>query len=127
MEDGKKKVLVVEDVPDERSFLVNVLEDAGYEVREAADGEEAMSSIAADRPDLITLDMTMPEKSGVAVYRAVKSDEALKDIPVVVVTGLSSDFERFISTRRSVPPPEGYVGKPVDHELFLETVRGLLE
>ncbi len=96
-------------------------------VREAADGEEAMVSVAEQRPDLITLDMTMPEKSGVSVYRSLKADDGLATIPVVVVTGLASDFEKFISTRRQVPPPEGYIHKPVDHEKLLEMVAALLE
>lgn len=121
-----KTILVVEDSPDERSFVVNVLADAGYEVREAADGEEAMASVKEHRPDLITLDMTMPEKSGVSVYRTLKTDDELAEIPVVVVTGLASDFEKFISTRKQVPPPEGYIPKPVDHEKLLTTVEGLI-
>ena len=119
-------VLVVEDVPDERSFLVSVLEDAGYTVKEAADGEEALSAVAEARPDLITLDITMPEKSGVAVYRKLKTDPEFKDIPVIVVTGLSSEFEQFISSRKQVPSPEGYVAKPVDHEELLRTVAAIL-
>ena len=118
----KKTILVVEDSPDERSFVVSVLEDAGYLVREAVDGEEAMASVEEQRPDLITLDMTMPERSGVSVYRALKTDDGLADIPVVVVTGLAGDFEKFISTRSQVPPPEGYIQKPVDHETLLEMV-----
>jgi CheY-like chemotaxis protein len=121
-----KSILVVEDSPDERSFLTTLLEDAGYSVTEAADGEEAIHRIEASRPDLITLDITMPEKSGVAVYRRIKEDDGLKDIPVVIVTGISSDFKKFISTRRQVPPPEAYINKPVDHEEFLKTVEGLL-
>ncbi|MHC4860685.1 MAG: response regulator [Planctomycetota bacterium] len=126
MSDASKTILVVEDVPDERSFLTTMLEDAGFRVVEAADGTEALARIAEDRPDLVTLDITMPEKSGVAVYRKLKEDESLRDIPVIIVTGISSDFKKFISSRRQVPPPEGYVSKPVDHEEFLKTVGELL-
>ena len=126
MADKSKTILVVEDVPDERSYLTTLLEDEGYRVFEASDGTEALAQIEANRPDLITLDITMPEKSGVAVYRKVKEDEGLKEIPIVIVTGISADFKKFISTRRQVPPPEGYVTKPVDHEEFLKTVRELL-
>ncbi len=126
MSEGSKTILVVEDVPDERSFLVSVFEDEGYVVREAGDGDEALTEVRAERPDLITLDVTMPERSGVSVYRTLKTDAALRDIPVIVVTGLSADFEKFISSRGQVPPPDGYVGKPVDHEELLEMVRGLL-
>ena len=77
-------------------------------------------------PDLVALDITMPEKSGVAVYRKLKEDDKLKDIPVIIVTGISDDFKRFISTRRQVPPPEGYISKPVEVERFLSMVRSLL-
>ncbi|NQU19928.1 MAG: response regulator, partial [Candidatus Nealsonbacteria bacterium] len=77
-------------------------------------------------PDLIALDITMPEKSGVAVYRRLKEDDQLKSVPVIIVTGISDDFKQFISTRRQVPPPEGYISKPVDHDDFLKMVRDLL-
>ncbi|MHC4472997.1 MAG: response regulator, partial [Planctomycetota bacterium] len=56
MSDASKTILVVEDVPDERSFLTTMLEDAGFRVVEAADGPEALARIAEDRPDLVTLD-----------------------------------------------------------------------
>lgn len=126
MTEGTKTVLVVEDVPDERSFIATVLEDAGYRVTEACDGAEALARIDEERPDLITLDITMPEKTGVAVYRKLKMDEGMKDIPIVIVTGLAPDFERFISTRGKVGAPEGYLSKPIEHEKLLEMVRGIL-
>ena len=126
MAEDAKTILVVEDAQDERGFLTTLLEDEGYEVVEAVNGEEALARIEADRPDLVTLDITMPEKSGIAVYRRLKEDDSLKEIPVIIVTGISADFKRYISTRRQVPPPEGYVSKPVDHEEFIAKVRDLL-
>ena len=126
MAETAKNILVVDDVPDERGYLVTVLEDAGYTVSEAVDGEDALAHVAAARPDLITLDITMPEKSGVSVYRSLKSGADTKDIPIIVVTGVSDDFKEFISSRRQVPPPDGYLSKPVDHEELLKTVEGLL-
>ena len=123
--DGRT-ILVVEDSPDERSYLASVLGDAGYTVVEAVDGAEAVEKLEADKPDLVTLDVTMPEKSGVAVYRRLKEHDDLKDVPVVIVTGISADFKKFISTRRQVPPPEGYIAKPVDFEELLGMVGGLL-
>jgi len=126
MPEGSKKILVVDDEPDTRTFLTTVLEDNGYRTQQVADGEEAIKAIEDDPPDLITLDITMPEKSGVSVYRRVKESETYKGIPVIIVTGISDDFKRFISTRRQVPPPEGYISKPVDHEEFLRLVGKLL-
>jgi CheY-like chemotaxis protein len=126
MTDQTKTVLVVDDDPDAREFLTTVLHDNGFATTTAEDGAEALNKIEQEPPDLVALDITMPEKSGVAVYRKLKQDEQLKAIPVIIITGVSEDFEKFISTRRHVPPPEGYIAKPVDHEQFLTMVRDLL-
>ncbi len=82
--------------------------------------------MAEGRPDLITLDITMPEMTGVKAYRKLKEDPDLRKIPVVIVTGVTHDFKRFISTRDQVPPPEGYLEKPVKPEELLGEVRRLL-
>ena len=126
MADDAKTVLVVDDDPDAREFLTTILEDNGFSVTTANDGTEAIAAIEQSPPDLVALDITMPEKSGVAVYRRLKEDDQLKAIPVIVVTGISDDFRKFISSRRQVPPPEGYISKPVDFEQFLSMVRDLL-
>lgn len=121
-----KKILVVDDEPDMREFLTTVLEDHGYAFDTAKDGEEAMAKVEADPPDLIALDVSMPQKSGVGVYRALKNDDRFKSIPVVFITGVTDEFEKFISSRRRVPAPEGYIQKPVDHDRFLAMVEKLL-
>jgi len=126
MTDDAKSVLVVDDDPDAREFLTTVLEDNGFAVTTAKDGTEAVAMIDQVLPSLVTLDISMPEKSGVAVYRKLKEDDRLKQVPVIIITGVSEDFRRFISNRRQVPPPEGYINKPVDVELFLRTVKDLL-
>ena len=123
MADDAKTVLVVDDDPDAREFLTTVLQDNGYSTVTANDGAEAIVAIEQAKPDLVLLDITMPEKSGVAVYRRLKEDDQFKSIPVIIVTGMSDEFEKFISTRRQVPPPEGYISKPVDHEQFLSMVK----
>jgi CheY-like chemotaxis protein len=121
-----KTVLVVDDDPDARQFLKTVLEDNGFGTAEATDGVEALAAIERARPDLVALDITMPEKSGVAVYRKLREDDHFKSIPVVIITGMSDDFRSFISTRRHIPPPDGYISKPVDHQQFLNLVEKLL-
>ena len=126
MADDAKTVLVVDDEPDACDFLTTVLEDNGYATVVAKDGNEAVAILEQSPPDLVTLDITMPEKSGVAVYRRLKEDEALENIPVIIVTGVSGEFEKFISTRRQVPPPEGYLSKPVDHGQLLKMVSELI-
>ena len=87
MVDDTKSVLVVDDDPDAREFLTTVLEDNGFAVRTANDGAEAIAAIEQSAPHLVALDITMPEKSGVAVYRRIKEDEQLSHIPVIIITG----------------------------------------
>jgi len=120
MTDDKKTVLVIDDEPDTRVFITTLLEDNGYETVTASDGMEGLEKVKAGAPDLITLDITMPEKSGAGFYKEMRQTEEWKGIPIIIVTGISNDFEKFISTRRKVPPPEGYVTKPIDQAKLLE-------
>ena len=118
----KKKIIVIDDDPDIVTFLTTLLQDNGYGVVSAKDGQEGMDKTRAERPDLILLDITMPEKSGVRYYRKVCGDPDLKGIPVVIVTGVTEEFRRFIHTRKQVPPPAGYITKPIDKQQLLDTI-----
>jgi CheY-like chemotaxis protein len=122
----KKTILIIDDDPDTVTFLTTLLEDSGYATRSAADGKQGLESVRRERPDLICLDITMPEKSGVRLYRDLREDAALAGIPIVIVTGIAEDFRRFISTRKQVPPPEGYISKPISREELLATIARLL-
>jgi CheY-like chemotaxis protein len=119
---SKKRVLVVDDEPDVLEYLSCLLEDNDYQVATAEDGEKALEKVKEAQPDIITLDITMPEKSGVRFYRDIRESDEWKNIPVIMVTGMSQDFERFISSRRQVPPPEGYMSKPIDQDKILELI-----
>jgi len=122
-----KTVLVVDDEPDARDYLTTVLEDNGFATVTAKDGIEAITRIEAEAPDLVSLDITMPEQSGVAVYRRLREDDKLKSIPVLIITGVSDEFRTFISSRRNIPPPDGYINKPVDSDEFLRLVKKLIK
>jgi chemosensory pili system protein ChpA (sensor histidine kinase/response regulator) len=126
MPDAQRTILVVDDDPDARDFFITVLEDNGYATVSARDGNEALQRLEEGKPDLVTLDITMPEKSGVGVYRKLREDEGLAGIPVIIITGVSDDFKQFISTRRQVPPPNGYLSKPVEAEQLVGLVGQLL-
>ena len=126
MAESAKTILVVDDDPDAVTYLRTVLEDNGYATVAAKDGAEALQKVEESPPDLVALDITMPEKSGVAVYRALKEDNRHQSIPVIIITGVSEDFKKFISTRRQVPPPDGYISKPVDSEQLVSMVKELL-
>jgi CheY-like chemotaxis protein len=121
-----KKILIIDDDPDIVTFTKTLLEDNGYVTVTAGNGQEGFAAVEREKPDLICLDISMPERSGVRFYRDVKENEAYKAIPVIMVTGVSEGFEKFISSRRQVPPPEGYLPKPVDKQKLLETIAKLL-
>ena len=122
----QKKILVIDDDPDIVTFLTALMEDNGYATASASNGQEGMEEALSERPDLILLDITMPEKSGVKFYREVRGNPDLAKIPVVMVTGVLPEFEKFISSRRQVPPPDGYIPKPIDKQKLLDTVGELL-
>jgi CheY-like chemotaxis protein len=123
----QKRVLIVDDEEDIRTYLSTLLEDQGFQTVQAKDGEEAMKIIQAGPPDLITLDISMPEKSGVKFFREMKTDDRWKHIPVIIVTGVSEDFRNFISSRHQIPAPEGFVSKPISPEEILNLVRKLIQ
>lgn len=129
----KKKILVVDDEPDVVAYLTSLFEDNNFVVISAADGVEGLEKAKSEKPDLITLDISMPEKSGVRFYREARGDAELKNIPIVIVTGVESthdggtgqDFERFLSTRKQVPPPDAFIPKPIEEADLLGEVKKL--
>ena len=128
-----KKVLIIDDEPHVVTYIRTLLEDNGYETETASNGREGMEKARSYRPNLVCLDITMPEQSGIRFYRDLKDDAALKDTPVVVVTAVTyygkdpEPFRRFLNTRRQVPPPEAFIPKPIDRQVFLETVSNTIE
>jgi CheY-like chemotaxis protein len=132
MSENKKHVLVIDDEPDVVTYLTTLLEDNGYETVAAANGIEGMARAKERRPDLICLDITMPEQSGIRFYRNLRDDAELAAVPVLVVTAVTgkggdpAPFEEFLSSRPSVPAPEGFFSKPIDREQFLAKVGELI-
>jgi len=128
-----KKILIIDDEPAVVSYLEMVLHDAGYRTVSAADGQEGMEIVRHELPDLVTLDISMPKASGTRFYKDIKTDPDLKATPVIIVTAVTGyggdpyGYERFLSQRRLVPPPDGFLPKPIDREEFLAKVKELLE
>jgi CheY-like chemotaxis protein len=127
-----KKILIVDDEPGVVAYLEMLLQDHGYETTSAANGEEAMAKARTERPDLITLDISMPETSGARFFRELREDSDLAVVPVVVVTavtGYAGDpygYLKFMQKQASIPEPEAFFPKPIEQDAFLETVRKLL-
>jgi CheY-like chemotaxis protein len=127
-----KKILIVDDEPDIVSYLEMILQDNGFETTVATNGNEALEKIRSEHPDLVTLDISMPEASGTRFYKEVKTDPELAHIPVFIVTGVTGlggdkyAYENFISNRSLVPAPEGYFPKPIEREEFVKAVKEVL-
>ncbi len=128
----RKTVLVIDDESSIIAYLTTVLEDEGYETCSANDCEEGMAAAREQRPDLITLDIMMPKRSGLSLYRDLKLDSELSSIPVIFVTAFNRGHDLWPTAFRrmvpdgQVPLPEGYVEKPIDVAAFLETVTFLI-
>lgn len=126
MSDSKKRILIVDDDEDVLVYLSTWFQDQGMEVEIARNGNEAAEKIQAQKPDLITLDIVMPEKTGVRFYRDMRRNTDTASIPIIIITGVQREFESFISHRKTAPPPDGYIAKPFGRDELLETVRKVL-
>ena len=128
----KKKILVIEDEQDTASYLTTLFEDNGYDALAAKDGQEGMQIAKQESPDLITLDISMPESPGARFFKELRSDSDLGSVPVVVVTavtGYAGDpygYLKFMQKQANIPEPEAFFPKPIEQDAFLETVRKLL-
>lgn len=120
------KVLVTDDQPDVVTYLKTLLEDNGYKVVTAGDGDECLSIARAEKPDLITLDISMPGRSGVKVYHSLRDPQGgLGSIPVFIVTG-ATDFQHLMY-QKTTEAPDGFMKKPIDEDVFVMTVARILE
>jgi DNA-binding response OmpR family regulator len=114
-------------IEDERATfdLVNqALKPLGYRVVRASSGQQGLAMMKKQKPDLLLLDLMMPDVNGWDVYRAVKTDETLADIPVIVITARLSENER--SVIADLPKADGYIVKPFDVEQVIQTVRNFV-
>jgi len=128
-----KRVLVVDDELDMRTFLTTLLETSGYKPISAADGKEGMEVAREKKPSVIILDVMMPNESGISMYRELKNDPELKDIPVVMVSALSK--KTFFHSQKvldeykgeKIPEPADYIEKPPEPEDILEAIQNCLK
>ena len=111
-----KKILVIDDDPIIVKYLQTLFNDNGYETIAAYDGTEAESLVADTTPDLITLDLEMPKEWGPRFYRKMRKNEALREIPVIVVSGLSNP-------KHAIKDAVAVVRKPFDEEALLKIVK----
>ncbi|UCG37824.1 MAG: response regulator [bacterium] len=117
-------ILVVDDSPFIHELVKDILTREGYEVNRAMNGHEAMVAIGEDPPDLVLLDIIMPEMSGYQVCRLIRSDERLKALPVVMMTAKDTQKDRFWGMEVGA---DAYITKPIEEQSLLETISSLLK
>ncbi len=118
------KILVVEDEPENRLLIGMILTTEGYQVIPAVDGADALARLAGDRPDLILLDLMMPQMNGFEVLERLRADPATAPVPVIVLTALAQ--ERDIAHAVSCGA-QGYVIKPFEPDELLKRIKQTLK
>ncbi len=128
----KKTVLIVEDELDMRIFLSTLLETSGYRPIMTRDGSEGMAKVREIPPDLIILDVMMPGEGGVQMYRQLKTDDTLKKIPVILLSGVAKNtFTHYLKMLNSrmegaIPEPSAYLEKPPEAETLIKLTERLI-
>jgi len=128
-----KKVMIIDDEPDIRAYLMAVLEDEGYETCTIEANESILDAVKKMKPDLIILDIMMPRRSGVSVYKELRASDATKRIPVVLISGMPAakqfvdeEFRKLVDNE-AIPLPDGFVEKPIKLPVLVEAIKKLLE
>ncbi len=123
-----KTAVIIDDEPDITTYLSTFLGDNGWSVRSANDPNEGIALAQAAPPDVVLLDVMMPERGGLSTLIALRKDERTAAVPVVLVTGiqdtLKSDFGDFLERFKKYHP-DAYLQKPIDEAKLLETLASL--
>jgi two-component system phosphate regulon response regulator PhoB len=128
-----QKVLVVDDELNLRTFITTLLETSGFKPIAAEDGVKGLELARQQKPSAVILDVMMPKESGIDMYRALKKDPELKDIPVIIVSAISK--KTFFHSQavldkyegETVPEPAAYIEKPPEPEELLEALQNSLK
>jgi DNA-binding NtrC family response regulator len=114
------KIMIVDDDPYIVKYMMDILTDNGYSTCSASDGSDALEVLKREKPDLVTLDLEMPNEWGPRFYRKMSKDAELRKTPVIVISGLSG-------IHLAIPGAVASFKKPFDPNKLLETIRDALE
>ncbi|MEY3870459.1 MAG: hypothetical protein RLZZ338_4353 [Cyanobacteriota bacterium] len=117
-------ILVVDDQHSQREMIVDLLKRNGFTVSQASGGAEALETIETQTPDLIILDIVMPDVNGFEVCRRVKMNPATSNLPVVFCSIKGEEFDRYWGLRQGA---DAYIAKPFEPKELIKTVKQLLQ
>ena len=118
-----KKILIVDDSPTVRHHIIDVLEDKGYKIIIAENGEEALIKANSELPDLILLDVVMPGQNGFQICRQLKTENSTKNIKIILVTSKNQKSDKFWGLKQGA---DAYLTKPFEKENLLQSVAAYL-
>ena len=118
------KILIADDSPTAAALLQRMLAPLGHTILLVTDGEEAVHRIQHEHPDLVILDIIMPKVNGFQLCRTIRSDPALKDLPIIVVTSMDRESDRYWGMKQGA---DEYLVKPVDATVLMDKVRHYLQ
>jgi two-component system, OmpR family, response regulator VicR len=123
-EKNKKLILCIEDEEEMIDLIRLILTRRGFDVRGANGGKEGLELVRKDHPDLVLLDLMMPEMDGWEVYQQMKADESTKDIPVIVVTAKAQSIDKVLGLH--IAKVDDYIAKPFSPQELLNSVDNVL-
>lgn len=128
-----KKIMIIDDEPDIRIYLAAAAEDHGFEPVTFGAEESIITIIGDEKPDLIVMDIMMPMRSGVSIFKEIRSSPSIKHVPVILISGMDglsdfmeNEFHELINDD-SMPPPDGFIEKPVDLDILFQKIKNLLD
>lgn len=126
-----KKIMIIDDEMDIRIYLMAALEDCGYNTCTIEDDEAVLEVVRKEKPDLIVLDIMMPMRSGISIFKDLRTDPDTMQIPVVLISGLETSKGMLtdelidLIDEKIIEPPDGFIEKPVRLNDFLNLVAQL--
>jgi two-component system, OmpR family, phosphate regulon response regulator PhoB len=127
-----KTIMIIEDETDIRDYLMAALEDNGYNTCSIEEHEPVPEAMIHHKPDLIIMDIMMPKRSGISIYKELRRSQKFSGIPVALITGVAPEIEfmengfHLFVDDPSIEPPDGFIEKPIDLLALLGFIKALL-
>jgi DNA-binding response OmpR family regulator len=129
----KKTIIIIEGEPDIRDYLTAVLEDKGYTICTVRENKNVIDAVRSHNPDLIILDIMMPQRSGISIYKELRTTHDMSSIPIAMLSGISQESDLMRDTfhayllNESIPPPDGFIEKPLKIPSLEKTIELLIK
>ena len=128
-----KNIMIIDDEEDIRTYLMAVLEDSGFKTCTADESENVIEALQREKPDLVLLDIMMPRRSGISIFRDLRTTAGNEHIPVALISGIERATGFFngeikaLLNGTELRPPDGFIEKPIRIQQLLEVVANILK